>query len=522
MLSAGLACASWHPLPTTFLIFVAFVPMLLVGEAIILANPKRIKLQFWLYTYNALLWWNVGTTWWIWNSTHEGAIAANVLNAALMTIPWMLYFWVRRRVGLWPAMGVLLVAWLLFEIVHLRWDLTWPWLTLGNVFAQQPNWVQWYSLTGALGGSAWVLWINFIVFIGFVSLGTYPLAKAFCWGVAAFLLMITLSYGMVPWVLPSASQTVEVVVVQPNIDPYTQKFEGTPQFIPFAAQLKRMIRLSREKIGPDTRFLLWPETALDAYMNEDELESERLLDTLQQFVNGYKDLNLIVGASTYKIYGSKESAPAGARFSTGVGYYDSYNTALHLRSGRALGDSIPYYHKSKLVPGVEGMPYPAVLGPLSALVIDLGGTSGGLGRQPEREVFTSASGVSVGPAICYESIYGDFMADFNRVGGMFIGIITNDAWWGNTNGHIQHFHMARLRAIESRRYIARSANTGISGYIDPLGKVLATLPYATAGVLSRKIGVSNEHTLYMLLGDYYTFAFVAFLCLLFFRKQPSA
>jgi apolipoprotein N-acyltransferase len=170
---------------------------------------------------------------------------------------------------------------------------------------------------------------------------------------------------------------------------------------------------------------------------------------------------------------------------------------LHIKHGQPIG----IYHKSKLVPAVEQLPYPAFFKFLMAFVIDLGGTSGGLGKQTEREVFT-ADNTSIAPVICYESIYGDFNTEFIRKGANFIGIITNDGWWNDTPGHRQHWAYASLRAIETRRDIARSANTGISGFVNGRGDRLNATQYWTQATLNGQVALNSEQTIYTKLGDY--------------------
>ena len=510
VLSGLLASAAWHPVNATVFIFIAFVPLLVAGESIALAGGRARGNRFWRVAYLGLLTFNICTTWWVCNATVEGGVAAIVLNAALMTIPTSLYFRARLRWGVVAGLCVLVPAWLVFEWIHLNWDLTWPWLTLGNTFAARATWVQWYSVTGHLGGTAWVWWANALVFLGFCHAERKQLAKAVCWATAVVLLMLTVSLCMLPYAVTSGLPQTEVVAIQPNIDPYTQKFEGTAAFIPFEQQIARMMRLSDSLITPKTRWVLWPETALDANLNEMGIEQDALVRKIQYWVDGHPGLNLIVGSTTYLIYPQNE-APAGARFQQGVGSYDVFNSALHIQ---ALGKTVGIYHKSKLVPGVEGLPYPQFVGPLTQFVINLGGTAGGLGKQPEREVFSTKEGSQkLAPAICYESIYGDFMADFARQGGEAIAIITNDAWWGNTPGHEQHLLMGRLRAIEQRRYIVRSANTGISGRIDPAGTVTQTLAYASQGALRATIGLTDERTGYMLWGDWGLIWLVTVFCL---------
>jgi apolipoprotein N-acyltransferase len=148
------------------------------------------------------------------------------------------------------------------------------------------------------------------------------------------------------------------------------------------------------------------------------------------------------------------------------------------------------------------MPYPSVIETiLGSLVIDLGGSTGGLGQQREREVFFSKK-FGYAPIICYESVYGEYVTEYVQKGANILCIITNDGWWGDTPGHRQHWQMARLRAIETRRAVARSANTGISGFISQKGEILEKTDYWTRDVRVQTLQANTQKTLYAILGDY--------------------
>ena len=158
------------------------------------------------------------------------------------------------------------------------------------------------------------------------------------------------------------------------------------------------------------------------------------------------------------------------------------------------------YHKSKLVPGVESLP--SFLNFLGNWFEQFGGTTGGYARQEERTVLKDPSiSYAIAPSVCYESIYGEFMTGFMRNGANVIGIITNDGWWGNTAGHKQHLAYASLRAIESRRWVVRSANTGISAVIDPYGRIVQSLPWDKEGALKAVIPIREQQTFYVRYGD---------------------
>ena len=198
-------------------------------------------------------------------------------------------------------------------------------------------------------------------------------------------------------------------------------------------------------------------------------------------------------SSLYR-FAPDEAKSATARLYGGTDvYYDAFNAAL-LVDGNG---QVRSYHKSKLVVGVEKLPFASLLGELDAVSIDLGGTTGSLGEQDERTVFHTADPrVAVAPMICYESVFGDHVAAHVRNGANFLAIMTNDGWWGTSPGYRQHLQYGRLRAVENRRDIARSANTGISCFIDQRGSVLQATEYGVpAAVRGTVFARTDSHLL---------------------------
>jgi apolipoprotein N-acyltransferase len=287
----------------------------------------------------------------------------------------------------------------------------------------------------------------------------------------------------------------QFVIVQPNIDPYNEKFNGD-----FVSQLNKMLDLAKQKVNSSTDYLIFPETALTEDSWEDQLKQSTSIHVLSDFLKSYPKLKIITGASTNKLFKPGEPLSSTARkFTMEDGYYDSYNTALQLD---AQGE-LQIYHKSKLVLGVEKMPFPWLLKPFEKLAIDLGGTMGTLGSQDEPSVFHSNNSSGVGaPVICYESIYGEYVGEYVKKGANFIAIITNDGWWGDTPGYHQHLAYGRLRAIETRRWIVRSANTGISAFISPSGEIQQPTSWWVPDVIAQSIQLNSGLTFYVRYGDY--------------------
>lgn len=495
LISGALLAFSWPGIGHPLLLFIAWVPFLYMERELGNQHKKGNKFRFFIITYAGMLVWNIGATWWVKNSTLEGGIMAFTFNTLFMSLVLLIIHLVKRRSGKILGTVFFIGFWLFFEWFHHRWDLTWPWLTLGNAFSGMPSIIQWYEYTGTPGGSLWVLLINFAIlecvtttkehYLKFVSKGVML--------VLLILLPILLSVLIRTVREDHSSDKISVVAVQPNFDPYTVKFDLSSE-----AQLDIFLKLATEEMHPNTRFLLLPETAISDGIYEDRFEDSYCVSELIAFAREHKGLNIIAGASTWKQFKKWETpTPTARKF--GNDYYEAYNSALWIDENGVR----EVYHKSKLVPGVEQLPYPSLFGPLKEWAIELGGTSGTLGTQDEREVF-SGNGTPVIPApvICYESIFGDFMRGYFEEGANAIFILTNDGWWGDSPGYHQHLAFARLRAIEYRVPVIRCTNTGISCLIDPAGNVSGEIPWWTAGAAEYHIAPGHGHTFYAFIGDW--------------------
>lgn len=477
--------------PLTFLVFIAFVPLLLLERR----GIRRSSFFGWVYL--SMLIWNIGATWWIWNSTGPGAAAAILANSLLMCLPWLGFHWIKRNCGETIGYLSLVVLWLSFEYLHLQnWGLSWPWLTVGNIFATHPGWIQWYELTGTSGGSLWVLVINILLFrIAWKWRDKGTVTRWTAWWLAAVLLIpLLLSQWLEP--TPQDKEPLEnVVLIQPNIDPYGKLVAGS-----FEGQLQELIRLSESAIDSNTKLVVWPETAIysDNEFEEDHLKEDHFLRPLWAFLSRHPGIDLMTGIESCRVFDHKHS-PTALKIPNSNDYYESYNAAVVLDSS----GPVSFYHKTMLVPGVETLP--PFLHFLDSWFEKFGGTTAGYTGQRDRTpLATSDDSFSIAPAVCYESIYGEFMAKYVRNGAGMIAVITNDGWWGNTPGHLQHENYARLRAIETRRWVIRSANTGISCIIDPSGEIVESGPWEQPAVIRRSVPILQGLTFYARFGDIFS------------------
>ncbi len=505
ILSGLLLIVAWPVSPFTAFIFIALVPLLW------LTTLSLNRLQYTALIYLSMLTWNTGTTWWIWNSTAEGALSAILANSLLMTLPWLGYFSIRQHVTPLIANIALVCFWMGFEYLHLQdWGLSWPWLTLGNVFADVPEWIQWYEYTGSSGGTLWIWISNLAAFALLRNTGSWK-QKIFSDNARFFLSLLLLPILLSKGFMPNEKQKTQpgnVVVVQPNVDPYKEKFaEGTQ-----LKQIETLIRLTDSMTDTNTRLVVWPETAIPVQVWEDEIPSNIYYQPVWDFLARHPQISILTGIDSYRRVEGEEVNDFSTRNPEGTNfYYKAYNTAALLSAGKQY----QLYHKSKLVPGVETLP--SWLNWMGKIFESFGGISGTLATDKERVVLQQQNGFHIAPAICYESIYGEFLTSYVRKGANVIGIITNDGWWGNTPGHKQHMHYARLRAIETRRWVIRSANTGISCFIDPAGQIFLPQPWWTQTAISMYIPPSNEQTFYVRYGDLLskTALFIGLITLLF-------
>jgi len=503
---SGLILASaWPAGGFPLLLFIGLVPVLFVEDYLLQNRQKHSTFHVFFRVFPAFVVWNALTTWWIYNSTLFGAVVATLVNAICMSLVFWLFHFTRRNLKN-PDQGYLslIFIWISYEFLHHHWDLNWPWMSLGNGFSAWPSWMQWYEFTGMFGGSLWVLIVNIMIFKlikGMMEekLSRIPVRQMF--GIAAMILVpVTVSWIMY-FSYAEKPAPVDVVVVQPNIDPYEEQYE-----LPASEVIENASKLAEKLADSLTNFIVFPESMVQPNWSsgqmiwENDIETNpTILQFRKRLVDKFPQVGLVVGYSTYRSYSEGEPISATAReYSNGGGFYDAYNTALLIR----ITPDLQRTHKSKLTPGVELMPFPWLLKPLGDFALDLGGTVGQLGADAERTPYTINDTLKIAPVICYESAYGEFVAGFVRNGANMIFIITNDGWWGNTAGHRQHMLFSSVRAIETRRSIARSANTGTSCFVNQRGDVFQATRYWEPAVIRQKINANNKITFYVRYGDY--------------------
>ena len=499
---------------------VALVPLLLAEYIAAGAGIRR----FWLWHYSTFVLWNALTTFWVCNATVGGGIFAVLANALQMSLVFGLFRLARGRLrGALPYV-LLAAAWIAWE----RWYLTqaeisWPWLVLGNAFATSVKDIQWYSVTGTLGGSLWVWCANLALFGTLVSLAggrwkewTGAARAAVCCSLAlAFFAPPVISLIMYHGYEERSEKQVSVVIGQPNLDPY-KKFASMTQ----SQQTDILLGLYEKELSKgEAKLLMAPETfTFDVLLND--IPSSPTWQRFHSFLQEHPGSDLLFGAATNELFFTA-SPPSLLSYPYGNGWRMPRNSALML----SPDGTTEVFHKSKLVVGTELTPYPKIFVPLdNFLAAKFNGGSPLMARdsgQDEISLLHLSDGTPLGCAVCYESVYGEYCTGYASKGAGFIAVITNDSWWGNTPGYRQHLSYSCLRAIETRRDIARCGNSGISCFIDQRGEILSRGPWWEEAVLRGTVNVNTEQSFFTLHGDIVgrvsTLVFLLLLALLIVR-----
>ncbi len=479
-------------------LFVGFVPLFLLYRK--LRERDAGYGEVFRHGFTAFLLFNIWTTYWVTNTGFGAGFFAMLANSALMCLPWMAFYWTGRKS---PKVAFLAfgACWVAFEHLHYNWGLNWPWLTLGNGLANWPSLIQWYEVTGVLGGSVWILGCNYLVFKTFFAPAAEPqktpsLSKILP---LAALFLLPLAGSLVrfyTYAAPSA-ETITVGAIQPNFEPHFEKFSagGEP------AVIDTFVRLSKAALaaGP-LDYLVFPETSFSNFEEDRPLLNGPMRILQAELANtslGY----LITGYSGYHAFQAGETLSDAVRIldrGNGTTFrYEALNAALQLD---LKSKETQHYRKGVFVPGAESFPFRDALFFMEPLVASVGGTVAGLGTQERRTPFVSPK-AKIAPVICYESVFGEYFTDYIREGAQAIFVMTNDGWWANTAGHRQHLYYSSLRAIETRRAVVRSANVGACAFIDQRGQILSRTAYDEAGFLRGEMRLNDTITPYVRFGD---------------------
>ena len=380
--------------------------------------------------------------------------------------------------------------WVALELLRTYLFSGFPWALLGYSQYQWLAIIQVADTTGVYGISFLLVLTNVTLFQlirwGFEKHeGGLRASPWVTLGTTIGFLGLTLIYGY--WQLgvfstnSSSTETLRIGVVQGNIDQARKWDEAYRQ-----ETVNRYDSLSRQA-AENTDLLIWPESATPFFFEREPVYQQQVAKVIRE-------------TNTPLLFGS----PTLRRHEDGRPYL--FNSAYLLTpQGRIAGR----YDKRHLVPFGEYIPLKSILFFLDKLVVGIGDFQSGIGKLtlplPQQN---DQRTLHFGVAICFEVIFPDLVRRMVKEGADFMVTITNDAWFGDSVAPYQHFGMVVLRAVENHVAFARSANTGISGFIDPNGRILSTTPIFTQEALTGSIPLRTTTTFYSQYGDVFAWACV--------------
>jgi apolipoprotein N-acyltransferase len=419
------------------------------------------------------------------------AVAAGALLVAYLALfPALAAVVVARvcsRIG--PA-GVLVapVVWVASELAR-RWILGgFPWVLLGSSQAGVTPIVQTASLAGVYGLSAVVVFVSAALALAIAGRGR---ARWMAPAAAAALVGVLAGWGA--WrvrdgALVRGGQPVRVALVQGNVL-QNEKWDRARA----TGILNRYLTMTREGAARGASLIIWPESSTPFMFEHDAVGRFAIIRLAQEL-----GVAMLFGSDQYE-------AGEPARF---------YNSAFLLGPD---GQTKAVYRKMHLVPFGEYVPLKRLLFFVAPLVESVSDFSPG-----EEHVVMPLGEHRLSTAICYEVVYPDLVAAFARRGSQLLTTITNDAWYGHSSAPHQHFWQATLRAVEQGRYLARAANTGISGIVDPYGRVVVQTPIFEQTVTVGEVRYLDGRTLYARTGDAFAYACLFATLLSWWFTRPSA
>ncbi|MFQ5695919.1 MAG: apolipoprotein N-acyltransferase, partial [Terriglobia bacterium] len=361
--------------------------------------------------------------------------------------------------------------------VAMEWLRAWvpfggfPWNLLGYAVAPRVGWIQPAAYAGIYG-------------VSFLLAGVSALV-AWCWlapsrrraaALAAVAVVLTLA-ELGAQGLPPAPVSERVLLVQANL-PQQEEFD--PRWLEHHADVladleQRTREAAVEHAAGRPALILWPEVPVSIYFNHDPVLRARLLQLAQATRS-----NLLVGI---------------------VDYRPGEGGKLHPRNSAVLlspaGSLLGQYDKIHLVPFGEYVPWPGGRGFLGRLVEEVSDF-----RPGEDFTLMPAEQGPLAVFICFEAVFPSLVREFAGRGARVLVNISNDGWYGSSAAGAQHLNMARVRAVETRRFLLRATNTGITAVVDPLGRIAARAPRDTRTVLVAGYAPREGASFYVRYGDW--------------------
>ena len=493
-ISAALMGCAFENINLDIFVWIAFIPFLAV------ISKKTPKDAFKAGFVAGMIFYLITIYWLVYTISHYGKINV-VLSFAIFLLLVLylalffasfafLYRYLKTRVD---TLFLAPIIWVALEYLRTYLLSGFPWVLLGYSVYKRPMLTQFADITGVYGQSFLIVLVNAVFYSMYEyfkgNMGRKRIREAsFAYaiiGLVVFYGVTTLKDG-----IKEPAKTVKVALTQGNIDQdikwntsYRRKTMELYTDLSFSA-IKKINDGSAKGAPPIPTLVVWPETAAPFYMQSEKNYRDELLGIA-------KDANthILTGGLAFEITPEQDEDDDD---------YLLYNSAYLISPEKGI---LGRYDKNHLVPFGEYVPLSKILFFVNKLTQGIGDFDSG---SDETVLTMNDSGIGLGTLICYEAIFPNLARNFAKNGANILVNITNDAWFGRTSAPYQHLSMTAFRAVENKRYVIRAANTGISGIIDPFGRVVKKSGIFEQAVITGQIKAIEKMTFYSRHGDLFS------------------
>ena len=331
---SGLAWTHWC---SGLILLIAFAPFFLIESTLFYNNKKYGRNAVFSFTLPGFVIFNILGVGWVRVATLTGAIFIISGLSFLMAFTMWLAHMIRLKAGNFIWYITIVSFWLTFEFLNLNIDLLSPWLNLGNGLAKDIMFIQWYDVTGTAGGTLWILCSNLVLSFYLAEYGSAKKVRHAAFWIWLTIIIIPSAISIKRYYTIQESNNIgkEVVIIQPDVDPYTEKFS-----IPFRQQWDKTIAMAKSAVTERTSWIITPETTIDDPVNEDDLADDNYIKVAKKLAFEYPGVSIVAGIVSYKLYPGSEKAPTNSakKINTTGLYLDHFNSAFKIDTGKICGN----------------------------------------------------------------------------------------------------------------------------------------------------------------------------------------
>ncbi|TNF48167.1 MAG: apolipoprotein N-acyltransferase [Bacteroidetes bacterium] len=492
IVSGFLLYLSWPVNSFAPLLFISLVPLFFALERVI--TNKWSGVHAFVLFFLAHFVWSMGSMRWLHLSSPKTYWIAIFVDAFVFALCLFPFSFVRKRIGGNVAMWFLVFAWITNELINQSWVLGAPYLALGNGFGMYPSLIQFYEFLGVEGGSLLILIVNVGIYFTLRDALVKKSSKKWL-----LVLVGILPFAISPLIRSSIEGNKQkIAVLHSSRETYKEEYHQHPERI-----IHELWGLSSSGLK-NSELMVWPETIVSNLGWLTNVSGDKAYSTLMDTLRAYPSLTLCTGGFGFSVNPDGANDPYSVFVKDRKFYYQAHNIALSI-NGNGL-----YEVRSKdiFIPFQERIPFLGTF-PFMKDFADVVGSNTMISFYPKSEdVHKTVSGDSYTPVLCYESIFPLRMASHSKE-SEFIVVLANEFWNKDMDGSNQYLMANVAMCIQSKTWMVRSSNHGISAFIDDCGNLIQSRKGSDEGLLTGEVVLKSEETVYELIAGYCYYLSVA-------------